>query len=70
MTDCSQLPKRCLVAASAVLMLSLPIGSAVGAQDSTRLQIVPAIGHASAVGSVAFSPDGLRVLSGSVDHTA
>jgi WD40 repeat protein len=55
--------------ASIVPMLSLLMWNA-DAADKARLEIVPAIGHSSAVGSVAFSPDGSRVLSGGADHTA
>jgi WD40 repeat protein len=63
-----QFARRSLVLAWAVLVL--PLGSAADAQERTRLEIVPAIGHSTAVGSVAFSPDGPRLLSGSADRTA
>ena len=34
-----------------------------------KVEIVPQIGHSDGVNSVAFSPDGARVLSGSQDYT-
>src|SRR5690348_11846862 len=37
----------------------------VSAQDQPKIEIVPVVGHSSPVQSVAFSPDGTRVLSGS-----
>jgi WD40 repeat protein len=39
----------------------------VGAQDHLKIEVVPNIPHSSRVASVAFSPDGVRVLSGSTD---
>jgi WD40 repeat protein len=39
------------------------------AQDEPKIEIVPTIPHSAAVVSVAFSPDGARVLSGSGDKT-
>ena len=39
------------------------------AQDRPKIEIVPKITHTAWVESVAFSPDGARVLSGSLDHT-
>src|SRR5262245_25080120 len=39
----------------------------VSAQDRVPIEIVPVLGHSAPVKSVAFSPDGARVLSGSSD---
>jgi WD40 repeat protein len=39
------------------------------AQDRSKIEIVPTLGHLSGVTSVAFSPDGGRVLSGGSDNT-
>ena len=39
------------------------------AQDKPKIEIVPKLAHAEAVMAVAISPDGLRVASGSEDHT-
>src|SRR5262245_39866479 len=39
------------------------------AQDRLKIEIVPKIAHTGWVESVAFSPDGTRVLSGSWDNT-
>jgi WD40 repeat protein len=52
----------------AVVAVSL-LASAVRAQGTVKLEIVPQIPHSSDVTSVAFSPDGARVLSGSQDNT-
>ena len=41
----------------------------VGAQEKLNIEVVPQIGHPYGVTSVAFSPDGTRVLSGSWDNT-
>jgi WD40 repeat protein len=41
----------------------------VNAQDQAKIEIVPILGHSGEVSSVAFSPDGAGVLSGSVDKT-
>ena len=41
----------------------------VSAQDRAKFEIVPILGHSDRVTSVAFSPDGARVLSGSQDNT-
>jgi predicted NACHT family NTPase len=40
-----------------------------GAQDMPKIEVVPQIGHSGQVLSVAFSPDGRQVLSGSHDKT-
>lgn len=60
--------RRGLMPALAVLSLTLiPEGAA--AQDKRKIEIVPSVGHSGPVNSVAFSPDGARVLSGSWDKT-
>jgi WD40 repeat protein len=41
----------------------------VRAQDRAKIEIVPFLGHSHVVKSVAFSPDGARVLSGSYDKS-
>jgi WD40 repeat protein len=41
----------------------------VCAQDRAKIEIVPMLGHSGLITSVAFSPNGLRVLSGSLDRT-
>ena len=38
------------------------------AQGKAKLEIVPILGHIDQVSSVAFSPEGARVLSGSHDN--
>jgi WD40 repeat protein/uncharacterized caspase-like protein len=43
--------------------------SQTSAQDRPKIEVTPQIPHADAVHSVAFSPDGTRVLSGSLDNT-
>jgi WD40 repeat protein len=50
------------------LMTLLSFGPA-RAQDRPKIEIVPTLGHSERVTSVAFSPDGRRVLSGSADKT-
>lgn len=55
------------------LMLLVPIpflafGSAA-AQDKLKVEVVAQVGHSREVASVAFSPDGRTVLSGSWDNT-
>jgi WD40 repeat protein len=51
--------------------VGLIIGAAVFAdalaEDKTAVEIVPNMGHFSPITSVAFSPDGIHVLSGSFD---
>src|ERR1700721_571817 len=41
----------------------------IGAQDRPEIAIVPAVGHASVVNSVAISGNGVYVISGSADQT-
>jgi len=48
--------------------LSLPLSSDT-AQAKRKIEIVSQIPHSNLVSSVAFSPDGTRVLSGSYDKT-
>ena len=52
----------------AVLLGSL-LGAGTQAQDQYKTELVLQIGHSDAVLSVAFSPDGTRVLSGELDGT-
>ena len=50
--------------------LAFPLcADGVRAQGKPRIEIVPMLGHSALVTSVAFSPDGARVLSGSGDTT-
>jgi len=58
---------HCLLIALAVLTVSLP-AEAAKAQDRAKLEIAPAIGHATAAGSVALSPGGARVVTDNVDR--
>ena len=52
-----------------VLALVLSVNGAA-AQDKPKIEITPKIPHSAAVvGSVAFSPDGTHLLSGSPDKT-
>src|SRR5262245_15881730 len=46
----------------------LASAEAADAQHRTNLEIVPTVGHAGWINSVAFSPDGARILSGSADR--
>lgn len=52
---------------TAALMLQLL--APANAESQYQTEIVPQVGHVDAVTSVAFSPDGHRVLSGSRDNT-
>ncbi len=47
-----------------------PILKAGGQSSASNIRIFPQLGHAYGVTSVAFSPDGTRVLTGSADGTA
>src|SRR5688572_7586863 len=51
------------------MLAALSIAQGASIQDKAKIEIVPLIPHAVAVTSVAFSPDGGRVLSGSQDWT-
>ena len=51
------------------LLALLTQAAHVSAQDRPKIEIVPNIPHSGWVTSVAFSPDGARVLSGSTDTT-
>jgi WD40 repeat protein len=55
-----------------VVVPSLGIGTAnlVGAQTAQHAHLMMELGHGNVVASVAFSPDGRYVLTGSYDHTA
>ena len=54
---------------SAVIAFALLLCTKVAAEQSPRIEVVPQLGHQNRVTSVAFSPDGRTVLSGSVDKT-
>ncbi len=58
------------LAHTAVLLfvVAVTVGNAL-AQSGNKAEIVSELPHTSAVSSVAFSPDGRQVLSGSDDHT-
>ena len=55
----------------AVALIALVVVASGGAtaQDKPKAIVVPQIGHSKGVTSVAFSPDGRSILSGSWDHT-
>jgi hypothetical protein len=57
-----------LAAAIAVLAICGALSPA-GAQDRAKIEVVSSIPHSDRVTSVAFSPDGARVLSGSYDKS-
>jgi WD40 repeat protein len=50
----------------ALLALFLSVAMSAFAQD---LEVFPLLGHSSGINSVAFSPDGMQVISGSGDGT-
>jgi WD40 repeat protein len=54
-----------LLIALVTLMLRIEFAAA---QERTKIEIVPVLGHSGSVHSVAFSPDGTHVLSGSADE--
>jgi WD40 repeat protein len=51
----------------AVALACLSLNAGVRADDEPKIEIVPQLAHAIWVRSVAFSPDGAQVLSGSED---
>lgn len=51
------------------VLMTAGIASNGWAQGSPKIEIAATIGHSNSVNSVAFSPDGNRVLSGSFDTT-
>lgn len=51
------------------LLWLLTSATNASAQDRAKIEIVPILGHSSLVSSMAFSADGARVLSGSLDTT-
>ena len=57
-------PLRFVLFASALLASALLLAVSASAQERPKIEIVPALGHSDSVSSVAFSPDGTRVLSG------
>jgi WD40 repeat protein len=58
-----------IVWVAAALMMALAPALEAAAQDKPKIEVVPQIGHSTAIYSVAFSPDGRQVLSGSHDGT-
>ena len=52
-----------------LLFWAMCIGSQASAQDRAKFEVVPSTAHSNIVVSVAFSPDGTRLLSGSWDST-
>lgn len=49
---------------------TVPLGAGADLKsEKGRIEIVPQIPHSGKINSVAFSPDGTRVLSGGADHT-
>jgi WD40 repeat protein len=52
-----------------VLGITLAAASAADAQEKSRIEIVPQLGHSGSVYSIAIAPDGKTALSGSWDHT-
>ena len=54
---------------SALIMLST-VATVVTAEQQPKIRVVPVIGHVNHIYSVAFSPDGACVLSGSEDRTS
>src|SRR5438105_4436502 len=60
-------PIRLSVLVSVVIALLLVVS--VSAQDRPKIEIVPNIPHSRGVTSVAFSPDGTLLASGSIDKT-
>jgi hypothetical protein len=61
--------RRLGLAAVLVLAAICGAGAQASAQDRAKVEVVPTIAHTGEVKSVAFSPDGARVLSGSLDNT-
>jgi WD40 repeat protein len=59
---------RRFVLGLAVLGVVLSVDSVL-AQGKSKVEIVPQIAHSGYVDAVAFSPDGMHVLSGSFDYT-
>src|SRR3984893_19098576 len=57
-----------IVTLIAVLVFSL-VADAAEAQWKPKVEIIPQIPHTQPIDSVAFSPDGGRVLSGGWDNT-
>jgi len=56
-------------ALATALLAALLLPGAVGAQERSRIEVVPQIPHAARVLSAAFSPDGAQVVTGSQDGT-
>ena len=56
-------------ALATALLAALLLPGAAGAQERSRIEVVPQIPHAARVLSAAFSPDGAWVVSGSQGGT-
>jgi WD40 repeat protein len=53
----------------ALLAAVLALGTAARAQEQPRIEVVPRVPHAGRITSAAFSPDGTRVVTASLDAT-
>jgi WD40 repeat protein len=51
------------------LMLAIACARGAYSQGGPKIEIVPNVSHSSTISSVAISPDGTRLLSGSFDNT-
>lgn len=52
------------------LFVVLAFGYHALAQNQPNVEIIPQLGHADKITSVAFAPNGARVLTGGADATA
>jgi WD40 repeat protein len=68
MAGSSDLLRQGIAFILAVLTIQV-FADGVSAQGKAKIEIVPILGHSTSVTSVAFSPDGARVLSGGGDGT-
>jgi WD40 repeat protein len=62
-------PLRFRLADLVAPVIALLLTVSASAQDRAKIEIVPNLPHVDKVSSVAFSPDGTHVLSGSDDKT-
>src|SRR5262249_22227044 len=60
---------RCALVLGSTLLATLASVQGAGAQNRAKIEIVPNAPHSNEVLSVAFSPDGARLLSGGSDTT-